>query len=218
MSEDKHQQLHPNLARLTVRYDDIYANMVSGVLTQEQAREQMLQLCERDDHGVSWKIDPDTGDFLRLTAFGDLEYDTPPTSGILTADPFTYNTESRDDDPMTRLRMFSDDSMAQPTHAPAVAEPKKSRGSLSHTGHGVTHTSTKMVAVVVAGALFVALGLALLFTSVRSETPLPGPPGVSEPASPASAGATPKKKKKKNRGTSTSAVLPFRAVELLVRS
>lgn len=107
--------LHPNLARLAAQYDSIIDDMDAGRLTPAQARTQISQLETRDDHGIRWSIDPDTGEFIRKSAFGDLEYDTPPTSGVLTHDPFTLNNEFRDDDPNLRLSHVEVDIVSPPT-------------------------------------------------------------------------------------------------------
>lgn len=146
--------MHPNVARLAVRYDELYTRWRAGQLSGEQARALMLDLSERDDQGVRWGIDPDTGRFVRMTAFGELEFDTPPASGVLTPDAFSYSGQARSDDPSLRLQLFSDDSM-QVAPAPRVV-------SRSGAGAGPWWTRRK---VVVAGALaaVAAAGVWVLF-------------------------------------------------------
>ena len=71
--------LHPNLARIAAAYDSILEQMERQQITVPGARAKIAQLEARDDQGVIWSIDPDSGAFVRKTAFGDMEFDTPPS-------------------------------------------------------------------------------------------------------------------------------------------
>ena len=93
------ENLHPNLARIAVRYDQIVLEMQAGAVNAEKARQLIYQLEARDDHGVRWSIDPASGQFLRRTAFGELAPDTPPTFGLDTKDGFSYSNTNASNDP-----------------------------------------------------------------------------------------------------------------------
>ena len=86
------ENLHPNLARIAVRYDQIVLEMQAGAVNAEKARQLIYQLEARDDHGVRWSIDPASGQFLRRTAFGELVPDTPPTSVLTLKTVFPTRT------------------------------------------------------------------------------------------------------------------------------
>ena len=87
--------LHPNLARLAVAYDDIVLRHSRGQLSAADARTEIAQLEARDDAGIRWSLDPETGQWLRRTASGDLVFDpNPPTYGYRTADAFSWQGET----------------------------------------------------------------------------------------------------------------------------
>lgn len=96
--------LHPNLAKIAAAYDEIIERLGRGMLTPAVAREHIAQLEARDDEGARWSIDPDTGAWVRKTAFGDTEYDTaPPTHGYATADAFDLTPNAAGFNPADRL-------------------------------------------------------------------------------------------------------------------
>lgn len=100
--------LHPNIARIAAAYDMIIDRMSSGQLTPTQARAQVEQLEARDDQGVRWSIDPDSGLFIRKTLMGDTQFDTPPVYGVQTDDAYSYSqTRGSAQDPNTRVEMFN---------------------------------------------------------------------------------------------------------------
>ena len=57
--------LHPNLAKLAAAYDEILDRIARGQVTSVAARAEIAQLEARDDQGVRWNIDPDTGEWVR---------------------------------------------------------------------------------------------------------------------------------------------------------
>ena len=64
--------LHPNLAKLAAAYDEILDRIARGQVTSVAARAEIAQLEARDDQGVRWNIDPDTGEWVRKTALGEV--------------------------------------------------------------------------------------------------------------------------------------------------
>lgn len=148
--DPQYQQMHPNLARLAVRYDDLYKQWQTGRITGETARALMANLSERDDQGTRWTIDPDTGRFVRQTAFNAVEYDTPPSSGVLTPDPFAYSAAARSDDPSLRLQLFADESMQRPA-APAVVSPSTQNSQWWRAHPWAAVVAVLLLAAVVAG-------------------------------------------------------------------
>lgn len=93
-------EFHPNVAKLAARYDYVVRQLQSGVITAQESRQLMLELRAKDDHGVEWRIDPASGKFQRKSVMGGTwVYDTPPSFGVDTADPFQYSDTFRDDNP-----------------------------------------------------------------------------------------------------------------------
>lgn len=100
--------LHPNLARIAAAYDHIIEQMANRLLTPVQARAQIEQLEARDDQGIRWSIDADSGRFVRKTLMGDTHFDTPPTSGYQTDDAYSYSaTRGGESDPNMRMEMYA---------------------------------------------------------------------------------------------------------------
>jgi len=137
------QPLHPNLARIAAAYDRIIDQMEAHQLSVPAAREQIRELEARDDAGVRWSIDPDTGQFMRKTVFGGLEFDTPPTSGVMTFDAFSFSPQSRDDDPSLRVTYT-------PVDTPSTAQPQPS----SRTRAGVVALRVAAAALALAAAWY----------------------------------------------------------------
>jgi len=96
--------LHPNLARLAASYDMIFERFSSGSIDVKQAKSEIAALSARDDQGVIWSIDPDSGKWLRLTRSGQTIEDEPPTYGLATATPFELSGSGAPD-PDSRLEM-----------------------------------------------------------------------------------------------------------------
>jgi hypothetical protein len=110
--------LHPNIARIAAAYDIILEELSSRQISVAAARAKIAQLEARDDDGTRWSIDPDSGQFVRKTALGAEEYDTPPRVGYQTHDAFSYTNPNphvprspgqgpRVEDPNSRLEMFT---------------------------------------------------------------------------------------------------------------
>lgn len=96
--------LHPNLARIAATYDLTIEQLNNRMLTPKQARAIIENLEARDDDGIRWAIDPDTGSWIRKTSFGDAEYDaTPPTYGYATATPHDFTEQPSTYNPQDRL-------------------------------------------------------------------------------------------------------------------
>jgi hypothetical protein len=76
--------LHPNLARIAAAYDAIRERFGAGLLTAQQAKAEIAALAARDDNGVVWSIDPDSGEWHYKTHDGRLRPGTPPTWGYAT--------------------------------------------------------------------------------------------------------------------------------------
>lgn len=73
------QPLHPNLAKLAAAYDEIFLRWSCGQIDAAEARMEILALQARDDDGILWSIDPESGAWLRRTLGGELVRDTPPS-------------------------------------------------------------------------------------------------------------------------------------------
>ena len=151
------QALHPSLARIAASYDYIISEMDAGRLSPAQARAKMTALIARDDQGVRWTIDPQTGEWLRITITGDLEYDSPPRSGVLTADAFNYSNQVRDDNPALHLHTFTNENMNK-TPLDGV-EPNRSNTyqptKFKHTLDKVTDLSWPIKVTILVGVILV---------------------------------------------------------------
>lgn len=108
--------LHPNLAVLAADYDNIIESLRTHRMSASDARAAVTALEARDDFGIRWSIDPDSGRFVRKTAFGDLEFDTPPSHGVATPTGFTYSPTVSDDDPRLRMSVFALGAAQIPLH------------------------------------------------------------------------------------------------------
>lgn len=81
------QSLHPNLAKLAASYDELLERYANGHLSAAAARSEIATLVARDDDGILWSIDPDSGQWLRRTRSGNLVPGEPPTYGLATPTP-----------------------------------------------------------------------------------------------------------------------------------
>lgn len=103
--------LHPNLARIAAAYDDIIMSFGSGLLTAPQARAQIDSLTARDDNGVEWSLDPDTGEWRFMTREGEHVYGEPPTWGLATLTPNDLGAGIKDPD--NRITFYEVDQRLQ---------------------------------------------------------------------------------------------------------
>ena len=95
--------LHPNLARLAAGYDQIFERWQRGELRPADVRLRMQALVARDDDGVQWRIDPDTGGWQRQTISGQWVTGVPPAYGYPTATPWELSGAAGVD-PSIRVR------------------------------------------------------------------------------------------------------------------
>ena len=88
--------LHPNLARIAARYDEIIKMHANRQLTSTQARSMIDKLAARDDLGVEWSIDPDSGEWRYRSKDGLFLHATPPSWGLASATPKDMGSGSVD--------------------------------------------------------------------------------------------------------------------------
>lgn len=81
------RSLHPNLARVAAAYDEVLLEFQQGRIVPSEARRRILALVARDDNGLEWSIDPDTGRWRYKSHFGGYTLGDPPGYGVLTATP-----------------------------------------------------------------------------------------------------------------------------------
>lgn len=79
--------LHPNLARLAAAYDQIVSDHQSGRLGSREARGRIAALVGRDDTGLLWAINPDSGRWGYRNLRGELVEADPPRFGIASPSP-----------------------------------------------------------------------------------------------------------------------------------
>jgi hypothetical protein len=92
------EALHPNLARIAARYDEIIKLLNNKQLTPSQARTMIEKLAARDDLGVEWSLDPDTGKWRYRSKDGLLLPGNPPSWGLASATPKDMGSGSLDFD------------------------------------------------------------------------------------------------------------------------
>jgi hypothetical protein len=93
--------LHPNLARIAAAYDEVMQSHRSGLLPANEARRRVLTLIARDDSGLEWSINPDTGQWQYRTQFGAQVEANPPAYGVASFSPGDLGSGSADDDRVT---------------------------------------------------------------------------------------------------------------------
>jgi hypothetical protein len=97
--------LHPNLAKLAASYDELLERYGRGLLSASAARAEILTLVARDDEGILWSIDPDTGSWMRRTRSGELVPGQPPAYGLATPTPHDLSGNAGSFRPDDRLEL-----------------------------------------------------------------------------------------------------------------
>lgn len=178
--------LHPNLARIAAVYDGILDQLEHKQLTVPAARAKIAQLEARDDQGTIWSIDPDSGAFVRKTAFGDMEFDTPPSFGVRTEDAFDYSTNPLVTNPNHRLSHTEVTQMLTPPTSLAGATQRMGPQRPSMAPGGVLDRIVELPMAVKGAAAaglvaILAIGFATLGGDDKDPSPAPGP-SVTAPA------------------------------------
>lgn len=83
--------LHPNLARIAVKYERVRTHRIQGRLSRTEADIALSELIARDDHGVMWTINPQDGGWLYLSKSNEWTPSQPPTSGVATANAYALD-------------------------------------------------------------------------------------------------------------------------------
>ena len=90
-------ELHPNLARIAVSYQDLAKNYANGVIDASTATVLARELVARDDSGVMWTINPRDGGWLRCLHNGTWVPGDPPRDGFANLTPWQmYGTSGPD--------------------------------------------------------------------------------------------------------------------------
>ena len=76
--------LHPNLARIAVRYQELVDAYARREVDATEASLRMRELVARDDDGVQWTVNPRDGGWLRCTVWGEWVPGEPPRQGFAT--------------------------------------------------------------------------------------------------------------------------------------
>jgi len=130
--------LHPNLARLAASYDEIIERYANGALSAAAARAEIATLVARDDDGILWSIDPDSGQWLRRTRSGDLVPGEPPSYGLATPTPHDLSGDTGSFRPDSRIDfhkvddelLYSPSQFTGVTRAPRQQVPEPSKLAL----------------------------------------------------------------------------------------
>lgn len=97
------QRLHPNLARIAVEYDDARNRCIQRRISEAQFRREAEALVARDDEGVQWTIDPQTGQWMYLDRRGERVPGTPPTAGVVTPSAYDLTRDRSTANPDSQL-------------------------------------------------------------------------------------------------------------------
>lgn len=81
------RSLHPGLARIAATYDQVVLDFQQGRIGAPEARRRILALVARDDNGIEWSIDPDTGHWRYRSTWGDYLPGEPPAYGVRPLSP-----------------------------------------------------------------------------------------------------------------------------------
>ncbi|MBU6200622.1 MAG: hypothetical protein KJS90_01325 [Acidobacteria bacterium] len=101
----------------------------AGRIPPAEARRRVLTLIARDDNGLEWSIDPDTGGWQYRNQFGEMTSANPPAYGVAGFTPADLGG-GRGDDPRVRLYEVDQD---------ALRSAGQLRGSTSITENTVGH-------------------------------------------------------------------------------
>jgi hypothetical protein len=85
--------LHPNLARIAARYDEIATDVTSGRISSVEGRRRIGTLVAKDDNGVEWSIDPESGNWRYRTLDGRFVPADPPMWGMASATPRDFGSQ-----------------------------------------------------------------------------------------------------------------------------
>lgn len=77
--------LHPDLARIAVRYQRVRSQNIQGQMSDAEANVALSELVARDDHGVQWSINPRDGGWQYLGGDNVWRPAEPPEHGIAAA-------------------------------------------------------------------------------------------------------------------------------------
>ena len=85
--------LHPNLARIAARYDELAAEVASGRISSLEGRRRIEALVAKDDNGVEWFIDAETGTWRYRALDGRSVPADPPMWGMASATPRDFGSQ-----------------------------------------------------------------------------------------------------------------------------
>ena len=89
------RSLHPNLARVAAEYDEVLLAFQQGRIAPNEARRRIMALVARDDNGLEWSIDVETGKWRYRTHFGSFALGDPPAYGVLAPTPHDLGSGTR---------------------------------------------------------------------------------------------------------------------------
>lgn len=129
------RSLHPSLARIAASYDEILLEFQQGRLSAPESRRRILALVARDDNGVEWSIDPDSGRWRYRTKWGEFAHGEPPGFGMVQATAHDLGAGSgRSPDDRVTMQEVDLDLLVSPAalagstmSASPVRSPKRSR-------------------------------------------------------------------------------------------
>lgn len=142
--------LHPNLGRIAAAYDDVMADFRAGRIPAAEARRRVLTLIARDDNGLEWSINPDTGGWQYRNQFGEMTSANPPAYGVAGFTPTDLGGGRGDDQ---RVRLYEVDQEALRAEGQLRGSTSMTEGDVpGRLGSGVRR-NVLLTAAVAAGIL-----------------------------------------------------------------
>lgn len=89
--------LHPNLARIAAEYDEVVLEARLGRITPAQANSKIAKLVAKDDQGLEWVIEPDSGKWMYKSLSGEYVFAEPPEYGFTSPTPKDIGSTNKKD-------------------------------------------------------------------------------------------------------------------------
>ena len=127
------KSLHPNLARIDLRYDETIQKFNEHQLDASQTLSILQTLVARDDNGVVWAIDPHSGKWVYRDIKGEFIPGEPPVYGVAGIKTIDLDREAKYDNDWNISNIEIDQSLIYPigslngsTYLPSLEQRKKS--------------------------------------------------------------------------------------------
>ena len=108
------KSLHPNLARIALRYDETINKFNEGQLDAKETLAILQTLVARDDNGVLWAINPQSGSWVYKNMNNEFVVGQPPVYGIAGLKAIDLDSKARFDNDWNISNIEIDQSLIYP--------------------------------------------------------------------------------------------------------